>query len=354
MQARSFIETALINARISPEAFAEALESKDADINEVPTFYGHPLIHSLIQDQDIDDRDLPALLTILVEKGANFEIQDSSGQTPVSVAASHLKIETVRFLLDQRVEINNLPYPPIVCPLKLFNAEEQERLCIVELLLKNGADVNRIDFSRNSPLMLAVENSCPNIVSLLIDNDADISIKKYHYNSKVKYETPMGVAYREYNKYTNHTEPNAKRERAENVLEILYLAAIEYLYKECAGFVEDGNELYSIVSLKARDLADDFPGFPVMGKVSFPLELLTEKVIKPVFSRIQDEKEQREAFEKGCVKPTQEEQNQSKNYCSAINRFFQQTNGRDLVTHIFSYVHEITPHMEKINKIKKR
>lgn len=91
-----------------------------------------------------------------------------------------------------------------------------------------------------------------------------------------------------------------------------------------------------------------------MGKVSFPSELLAEKVIRPVFSRIQQEKEQRHAFEMGSATTSHKHQNQSEVYSSAINRFFKQTNGRDLVTHIFSYVHEVTPHMENINKLNKR
>src|SRR5438046_99784 len=101
MQTRDFVETALISAEISPEAFAEVLENKDADINYKPTFYGHPLIHSLIQK--IDDADLPALLAILVKKRVDLELE-FLGRTPISLAAHLLKIKTVSFLLDQHVE----------------------------------------------------------------------------------------------------------------------------------------------------------------------------------------------------------------------------------------------------------
>lgn len=48
---------------------------------------------------------------------------------------------------------------------------------IVELLLKNGAEVNRKNKNDKSPLDIAVEKSFGKIVEILIQSGADINLK---------------------------------------------------------------------------------------------------------------------------------------------------------------------------------
>lgn len=351
MQRRNFEEIGYNTYTVNPEAFSETLEEARATLTP---FEFSRIIHTFI---DITtDTDLPAILAILVENGANLEFK-LEGRTPISLAASRKKIEAVKFLLDQHVEINKLENPPLCSAIENSHYKILEGLSlpITDLLLTKSADVNVLNHLGNTPLILAIERKCSLTVSQLINYGADISIKKHDLVDKEKYQTPLGIAYRLHAICKNDPRRDDREATiTQHILDCLLEAAKEYLYKECANSTENGMIMYWTLRKRAFELADDYPDFSVKEKVSFPYELMTEKVIRPVFFRIQQEKDQRHAFEMGSAIRMHKSQNQSEVYTSAVNRFFKQTNGRDLVTHIFSYVHEVTPHIENVNKPNKR
>ncbi len=59
----------------------------------------------------------------------------------------------------------------------LHEAANEGDICLVEKLLKQGANVNAIDESGNTPLHKAAKNIKKDMVELLVNNKADINIE---------------------------------------------------------------------------------------------------------------------------------------------------------------------------------
>lgn len=72
----------------------------------------------------------------LVQHGADVNIPDNEGQTPLHVAVENGDKENILFLLEHKADINN---PDNIGNTPLFYAKTPE---IAELLLKSGADIN--------------------------------------------------------------------------------------------------------------------------------------------------------------------------------------------------------------------
>ena len=66
-------------------------------------------------------------------------------------------------------------YPLLNCVIRLYNIEPHKKQQLVALLIKNGADVNQKDLFANTPLLISVKTSKPDIntIKLLLENGAD-------------------------------------------------------------------------------------------------------------------------------------------------------------------------------------
>ena len=92
----------------------------------------------------------------LIENGANINIRDNNGQTPLYHAADEDKFEIVKYLIDfgawidLKNTVNN--YTP------LHAAVEEGHQNVVKFLIENGANVNICNKDFQSPLHFAVES----------------------------------------------------------------------------------------------------------------------------------------------------------------------------------------------------
>ena len=138
------------------------LQEPNIDIDAVESISGKSALHFAILTSEI--------VTALVTKGANPNIMDESGFTPLYYAIRHKNIDVVSALLQS--------VKKLLIPLKL--ACEKSTTEVVDVLIQYGADVNR-KYNGMTPLMVACKRGHYGIVQRLlqepnIDIDAVESI----------------------------------------------------------------------------------------------------------------------------------------------------------------------------------
>jgi ankyrin repeat protein len=116
------------------------------------------------------------MLRLLLKYGANPNIQDSWGNTPLSNSAKQNEKEIVQILLDSP-EIN-VNLGGNYTPLTLTNDAE-----IVKLLLSKGADPNLGKYPDFQPLFQAVKANNPEKIGLLLTAKADYLVENMYGNT---------------------------------------------------------------------------------------------------------------------------------------------------------------------------
>jgi ankyrin repeat protein len=100
----------------------------------------------------------------LLERGASIERTNVNRETPLIVAASHGKINSLRVLLDRKAEINrkdNQGDTALHAALKRRNEE------IALILIKHGANIEITDRNDKNAFKLAQELDLPNVLDLI-------------------------------------------------------------------------------------------------------------------------------------------------------------------------------------------
>ncbi|KAL4775199.1 hypothetical protein BDW60DRAFT_139089 [Aspergillus nidulans var. acristatus] len=109
--------------------------------------------------------------SLLLDYGAELEIRDLGGFTPLHIACQRNRLGTCTLLLDRGANIEAMANDGHT-PLNYATANCCSRM--VQLLLERGADVEATDLDGDTILMLAVR-SCPeDILHLLIRHKADL------------------------------------------------------------------------------------------------------------------------------------------------------------------------------------
>lgn len=131
----------------------------------------------------------------LLAEGADVNICDKCGYTPLHMGAPHARI--VRVLVDAGAEVDARSCDDKRTP--LMSALWEGGTDSVTLLLAAGADVHARNDGGCTPLNFAVLYDHPDVVRTLINAGADVNARdKYGY-------TPLSDAYRMGNFRTAHT-----------------------------------------------------------------------------------------------------------------------------------------------------
>ena len=128
------------------------------------------------------------VVELLLKHGANPNIENKDGATPLYVASKSYKNkkDIVELLLKYGADPNY--YESGRAPISA--ASNNGHTDIVELLLKYGADVNDVISGGYSPLMMACVTGKYDTVKFLLENGAEVNVKNY------KGETPLSLASR--------------------------------------------------------------------------------------------------------------------------------------------------------------
>lgn len=112
---------------------------------------------------------------LLIAHGADVNIKDKLGDTPLHLAAKLKHNDIVEFLLDCGANINALNQARRSA---LFEAARLHRQQIVESLLSRGAEVNLMDELGFTPLLFAFQREgADEIIRLLVAYGADVNVR---------------------------------------------------------------------------------------------------------------------------------------------------------------------------------
>ncbi|CAH1104618.1 unnamed protein product [Psylliodes chrysocephalus] len=105
---------------------------------------------------------------LLAQDDIRINTRNSQGQTPLFLAVRYGHFESVKHLLEKGANVN-LPYNREVTPLH----ESVQYPDIAHILIKNGADIDAVDYNNDTPLHNAVVDSCIETVCMLLYYGAD-------------------------------------------------------------------------------------------------------------------------------------------------------------------------------------
>ena len=111
------------------------------------------------------------IVQYLIDKGANFECNDSIKRTPLHIACQNGHLEIVQYLIEKCVNIeakDNEQKTP------LHIACENNQLQVVEYFIEKGAYIEARDKQHQTPLLIACEKSYLPIIQYLIEKGAHI------------------------------------------------------------------------------------------------------------------------------------------------------------------------------------
>ena len=114
------------------------------------------------------------MLELLLRQGADPEVWDSNGQTPLVIAAANGHLDAVKVLLDYNADIESKEGRGRTA---LVIATEEDHIDTVRLLLDCKAETESKNIYGQTPLVVAASAGRTDTVRLLLDHNADIESK---------------------------------------------------------------------------------------------------------------------------------------------------------------------------------
>ena len=113
-----------------------------------------------------------AAIRILTESGADVNLTNQYGVTPLFIASREGHVGVVKLFIEAKADVN-LTNTYGESP--LFIASRQGRVGIVKLLIKERADVNIANQKGVTPLHIASDRGHAEIVKMLLEAEADVN-----------------------------------------------------------------------------------------------------------------------------------------------------------------------------------
>ncbi|WP_028331066.1 ankyrin repeat domain-containing protein [Brachyspira alvinipulli] len=119
------------------------------------------------------------MVKFLVEKGADINLEDGYGYTPLIIAIKYRNIGLAKNIIDLKPDLNAICSATGDTPLTyLVNAKKYGGVAyLCYYMIKNGADINKKNKEGNTPLMIAAASYNYAIVGVLVNMGADYNIK---------------------------------------------------------------------------------------------------------------------------------------------------------------------------------
>ncbi|WP_028330146.1 ankyrin repeat domain-containing protein [Brachyspira alvinipulli] len=119
------------------------------------------------------------MVKFLVEKGADINLEDGYGYTPLIIAMKYRNIGLVKDIIDLKPDLNAICSATGDTPLTYLVDKVKFGSDICYYLIKNGADVNKKNNNGDTPLIVSVQNFILSygMLGVLINMGADYNIK---------------------------------------------------------------------------------------------------------------------------------------------------------------------------------
>jgi ankyrin repeat protein len=124
--------------------------------------------------QAVEQDNATSLVELLIKQGAEVNLQDKYGHTPLHVAASINSPAVADLLIQSGAEVNAQNEDGDA---PLHYAAKNNSPTVAELLIKSGAEVNAQDKDGKTPLHWAAENNSAAVAELLIKSGAEVNAK---------------------------------------------------------------------------------------------------------------------------------------------------------------------------------
>ncbi|MEI0549047.1 ankyrin repeat domain-containing protein [Brachyspira intermedia] len=119
------------------------------------------------------------MVKFLVEKGADINLEDGYGYTPLIKAMKYRNIDLAKNIIDLKADLNAVCSATGDTPLTYLVREVWFGTDLCYYMIKNGADVNKKNDNGDTPLIVAVQNVVGSygMLGVIINMGADYNIK---------------------------------------------------------------------------------------------------------------------------------------------------------------------------------
>ncbi|MEI0494686.1 ankyrin repeat domain-containing protein [Brachyspira intermedia] len=119
------------------------------------------------------------MVKFLVEKGADINLEDGYGYTPLIKAMKYRNIDLAKNIVDLKADLNAVCSATGDTPLTYLVREVWFGTDLCYYMIKNGADVNKKNDNGDTPLIVAVQNVVGSygMLGVIINMSADYNIK---------------------------------------------------------------------------------------------------------------------------------------------------------------------------------
>jgi ankyrin repeat protein len=159
----------------------------------------------------------------LLQKGADVNLRDATGQTPLFAAARYGKLEAAQLLLDQKADAQPLEKGDRSA-VPLYAAALNGHADIIKLLVKHGADVNFKTSSGETAIFAAIKQRRLESLKTLIDLKANVNV---YVNNGVGTPLMMATSWTVYNR--SRSADNFK------IIQLLLAAGADPAFKDQYG-----------------------------------------------------------------------------------------------------------------------
>gem|GEM_PF-844634 len=160
------------------QEWLEKLIAAGLDVNAV-NIHGETPLHLAAADDNVEQ------VRILLEHGADVNIRDKTGNTPLITLSRNCssnrgieqELTIVRMLLDRGADINARNYFGATALIKLSELNMDRREDLIRLLIERGSAIDRFDGKFQTALHRAADMGTPKTVKMLLEAGASVDIR---------------------------------------------------------------------------------------------------------------------------------------------------------------------------------